>query len=288
MSSWLDGAFWRRVARLVASRGPSWFVRWSPPLIGAVVAVAMPDQRRRISGQLARARGRVGKLRDAIDVVRTFANFASCLTEVLSTGSKNGLRPEAMVHCGPRVDDVLSTTGGVIFATAHTAGWEGLAALLARSHRKDVMVVMARERDAGASELQDSMRELEGGVRIVHVGADPLASLRLMRHLRRGGVVALQIDRVPRGMTGRPVRLFGKSASIPEGPLRLAQLTGAPIVPVFSARRGHRRYSVYVSEPICVARSAAPRALDAAAQHLADDLEAFVSAHPTHWFPFHD
>ncbi|MGD0525312.1 MAG: lysophospholipid acyltransferase family protein [Polyangiaceae bacterium] len=284
----LDGAFWRRVAQFGASRGPSWFVRWSPPLIGAVIAVAMPDQRRRISGQLARARGRVSRLRDAVDVVRTFANFASCITEVLSTGSKNELRPEAMVHCGPRVDDLLSTTGGVIFATAHTAGWESLASLLARKHRKEVMVVMQRERDASARELQDSMRELPGGVKIVHVGEDPLASLPLMRHLRRGGVVALQIDRVPRGMTARAVRLFGKSASIPEGPLRLAQLTGAPIVPVFSARRGHRRYSVYVSEPIRVARRAEPHALDVAAQHLADDLEAFVSAHPTQWFPFHD
>ena len=284
----LDGAFWRHAARFGASRGPSWFVRWSPPVIGAAVAVAMPDQRKRISRQLARVRGRVSTLRDALDVVRTFANFASCITEVLSTGSKNGLQPQATVHRGPRVDDLLSTVGGVIFATAHTAGRESLGALLAREHRKEVMVVMQRERDEVACELQDAMRKVKGGVRIVHVGDDPLASLPLMRHLREGGVVALQIDRVPAGMTARSVRLFGKGGSIPDGPLRLAQLTGVPIVPVFSARTGHRRYAVYVSEPICVPRRAEPRAIDAAAQHIADALEEFVSAHPTQWFPFHD
>ena len=103
---------------------------------------------------------------------------------------------------------------------------------------------------------------------------------------RDGGVVALQIDRVPPGMSARAVRLFGRPASIPEGPLRLARLTGAPIVPVFSERTGHRRYAIHIANSIKVARNADDREIDAAAQQLADALEAFVSAHPTQWFPF--
>jgi lauroyl/myristoyl acyltransferase len=282
----LDGAFWRRAARLGARRAPSWFVRWSPPVIGTVIALAAPEVRRQISGQLARARGRVGALRDAVDVVRTFANFASCLTEVLATGSKNGHPLVATFHRSPLVETLLSTPSGAIFATAHTAGWESLGAHLAR-YKKQVLVVMQRERDDRASELQDGMRQLPPGIQILHVGDDPLASLPLIRHLRQGGIVALQIDRVPAGMSGHPVRLFGRPGAIPEGPLRLAQLTGAPIVPVFSARLGHRRYAVYVHEPIAVPRRAETTAIDAAAQHLADALEEFVSAHPTQWFPFH-
>ena len=230
----------------------------------------------------------MGPLRDVLDVVRTFANFASCLTELLATGSKNAQPPAAKIHSSPRVDELLSTAGGVIFATAHTAGWESLGALLARDHRKQVMVVMQRERDDGARELQDTLRQVQRGVQIQHVGGDPMASLPLMRHLRDGGVVALQIDRVPPGMAGRSVQLFGRPGAIPEGPLRLSQLTGAPIVPVFSARTGHRRYEVYVEEPVFVARRAEPMAIDAAAQHVADALSKFVSAHPTQWFPFHD
>jgi lauroyl/myristoyl acyltransferase len=252
-----------------------------------VIALAVPELRRQISGQLARARGRVGTLRDATDVARTFANFASCLTEVLATGSKNGLPPVATFHRSPRVETLLASPGGAIFATAHTAGWERLGTHLARYHHKQVLVVMQRERDDRARELQDAMRQLPPGIQILHVGDDPLASLPLIRHLREGGIVALQIDRVPAGMPGHPVRLFGQPGAIPEGPLRLAQLTGAPIVPVFSARMGHRRYAVYVHEPIAVPRRAETKAIDAAAQHLADALEEFVSAHPTQWFPFH-
>jgi len=149
------------------------------------------------------------------------------------------------------------------------------------------MMVMQRERDASARELSDSGRLAHGGLDIVHVGEDPLASLPLLRQLRAGGVVAMQVDRVPRGMSARRVTLFGRPGAVPEGPLRLAQLTGAPIVPVFSARSGHRRYAVYVRDPVTVSRHADDNEIDTAAQRLADALGEFVSAHPTQWFPFH-
>jgi lauroyl/myristoyl acyltransferase len=284
----LDGAFWRRTARYGASRAPWWFVRWLPPVIGAAIALAMPEMRRRVSRQLERARGPVGALRDASDVLSTFASFASCLTELLSTGSKNGRPLASTVHRSRCVDDLLASEGGVIFATAHTAGWESLGELLAQDHQKRVIVVMQRERDDGARALQDAIRQAHAGVQILHVGGDPLSSLPLARHLREGGVVALQIDRVPPGMASRSVRLFERPGAIPEGPLRLSQLTGAPIVPVFSTRTGHRRYDVHVDEPVFVDRRAAPGAIDAAAQRVADALSRFVSAHPTQWFSFHD
>jgi lauroyl/myristoyl acyltransferase len=239
-----------------------------------------------ISKQLARARGPVGKLRDVVDVTQTFANYASCLTEVLATGSKNGGAPEVIVHRDPGVEAHLASGGGVVFATAHTAGWEIMGPLLARDHEVRVMVVMQPERDAAARALNDTLREAQGGVRIVHVGDDPLASLPLLRHLRDGGVVALQIDRVPPTMSARAVRIFDMSGEIPEGPLRLAQLAGVPIVPAFSARTGHRQYAVYIRAPVTVPRHADERALDAAAQQIADEFADFVRAYPTQWFPF--
>jgi lauroyl/myristoyl acyltransferase len=288
-SEWLalDGVFWRRLGQLGARRAPSWFVRWSPPAIGVAVAIAASGARRRITRELERARGPVSPGRAVLEVGRTFANFASCLTEVLATGSKNARPTEAIIHKNPQVEDLLAARRGAIFATAHTAGWESMGPLLAREYGFRVMVVMQRERNTSARELNDSMRQAEGGVQIVHVGDDPLASLPLLRQLRDGGVVALQIDRVPPGIGVRPVTLFGRSGAIPEGPLRLAQLTGAPIVPVFSARTGHRRYAIHVCPPVAVARHADARALDAAAQQLADDLGEFISTHPTQWFPFH-
>jgi lauroyl/myristoyl acyltransferase len=280
----LDGSFWRRWAQRGA-RGPEWFVRFAPPIVGLVACAVATDERRAIAENLRRVYGRRGALREAIDVVRTFATYASCLTEVLGGRSGAERVPKAVVFGDLHVEDALAIGRGVLLVTAHTAGWEVIGPLLARDERLDVMIVEATERDAAANAIQDDARQAFG-VRVAHVGDDPLSALPLVRHLREGGVVALQVDRVPRGVRARSTTMFGVETWIPEGPLRLAALAGAPIVPTFVARTGHRRYEVFASAPIRLERSAGDADLDAAAQELATRLASFVRARPTQWFHF--
>jgi phosphatidylinositol dimannoside acyltransferase len=280
----LDSSFWRRCARWGA-RGPEWFVRFAPPVIGLIACGIASDERRAIARNLRRVRGRRGRLREAADVARTFATYASCLTEVLGAGSGDGRVPTAVVFGDLHFEDALAMRRGILLVTAHTAGWEVIGPLLARDERLDVMIAEAPERDAVANAIQDEARRAHG-LQVAHVGDDPLSALPLVRHLRGGGVVALQVDRAPRGVRTRRAILFGEAASIPEGPLRLAALTGAPIVPVFVARTGHRRYNVVATAPIQLGRSAGDPDLDAAAQELATRLEAFVRTRPTQWFHF--
>lgn len=278
-----DGLFWRRLAHAGASRGPEWLRRYSPPLFGLAFAAALPDARRAIAANLRRIRGRASATRDAIDVARTFSAYASCLAEALA-GEAHGT-PAAVIYGERNLDAAFAKRRGAIFVTAHTGGWEVVGPLLMRDHHVSVVMVMSRERVAAARELNDAARE-ERGLRVVHVGGDPLASLPLLRQLREGGVVALQVDRVPEGSRSRDVRLFGARASVPEGPLRLAQVSGAPIVPVFAARTGYRRYLVRAYEPIDVPRRADDLEIDRAAQRTADAMGSFLAGFPTQWFHF--
>jgi KDO2-lipid IV(A) lauroyltransferase len=80
--------------------------------------------------------------------------------------------------------------------------------------------------------------------------------------------------------------MFGEPARVPEGPLRLAALTGAPIVPIFTVRRGYRRYEIVAHPVIRLSRAADERSFDAAAQTMASAMEAFAREHPTQWFHF--
>jgi phosphatidylinositol dimannoside acyltransferase len=281
----LEGPFWRSLARWGASRGPEWFVRASPPIVGLVACALAGDARRRVADNLRLVRGARGPVREAVDVAGTFAAYASCLAEILGAGSARGRMPEAVVWGEPNLQDAQAAGRGVLLATAHTAGWESVGALLSRDHDLRVMIAELAERDPGARAVQDDARRARG-LLVAHVGDDPLSALPLARHLREGGAVALQIDRVPAGLRARNVVRFGAPARVPEGPLRLAMLTGAPIVPVFAARTGHRRYEVFVHEPIRVARAAPEAELDSAAQSLADAMQHFVRAHPTQWFHF--
>jgi KDO2-lipid IV(A) lauroyltransferase len=89
-------------------------------------------------------------------------------------------------------------------------------------------------------------------------------------------------------MRAREVTFRGRPLRIPEGILSLAEMTGAPIVPMFSARLGFRRYALEVFAPIYVPRRADEGTLGAAAQKLGDAMVDFLSRRPTQWFHFRE
>jgi phosphatidylinositol dimannoside acyltransferase len=282
-----DGAFLRRIAQLGASRGPSWWLRYSPPLFGLAAAALLPAARRAVQKNLTLTRGRASALRDLVDTGRTFATYAGCFAEGLATGAPSLVFPTATVHGELHLLRALAAGRGVVVTTAHTAGWDNVGPLLGREHALHVMMAMHEERDPAAARVQDGARAARG-LRVVHVGADPLASLDLLNHVRSGGAAALQVDRVAPGQRTREVRLFDVAGLIPEGPLRLAQVTGAPVLPVFCARVGFRRYVIEIAPPIDLPRRATEGELDHAAQSVADAMTRFLRAHPTQWLRFRE
>lgn len=280
-----DSVLWRRAMRAGVMNGPDAFVRFSPPLFGLAFGAALPRHRRAALRNIRRARGPQSAVAEARDVARVFATFASCLTEAFLAGSAGSGRLTARCVNHGAVVRALSKGRGVILATAHTGGWQAAGPILGSLHDVEILLVMQRERDGRAQALQDDARGRAAG-RVVHVGDNPLDALALLAHLRRQGAVAMQIDRLPRGMRGHPVDLFGEPWLIPEGPLTLASVSGAPIVPVFSRRLRFMEYEVVLGEAIEVPRRPSPAQLDAAARALSGALERFVRANPTQWFHF--
>jgi KDO2-lipid IV(A) lauroyltransferase len=282
-----EALFWRRLAHWGASRGPEWWVKWSPPVFGTLAAALVPSARRSVVRNLRQIRGDAPRLLDARDVVATFSCYASCFAELLSNDAPGGPKvPEVTIENESFALAALAKKRGVVMVTAHTAGWEAVGPALQQHKGLPLMIVMRPEADARAQAIQDEARR-RAGVHIAHAGTDPLAALPLLRHLRSGhGVVALQLDRVAPGMRTRKVRLFDQPSEIPEGPLRLAQVSGAPIMPMFCARLGHRRYLLELFESRSVARDATERELDTVAQYMADCMGAFLRRHPTQWFNF--
>jgi len=280
-----DGEFWRRLAHFGAAHMPEWWMRYSPPFFGVAAAAFVPGARRAVLENLRRIRGPATRLRDVVQTGETFATYACCLAEALAYGSKNEGVPELALPGKHHMTDALADGRGAIIATAHTAGWDVAGPVFGHDHQVDLVMVMERDRQETAGRLNDHARTA-GGLQFVHVGDDPLASLPLLRHLRRGAVVAIQVDRAPRQMRAREVSLFGARAKIPEGPVRLAQVTGAPIVPMFCKRLGFRSYMMEVLPPVRVPRHADEAALDATCQGIADAMADFLQRHPTQWFHF--
>ncbi len=278
-----QSAFLRRLAHWGAERGPERFVRLSPPAIGALFGVALPDVRRRVIQNLRRIYGVRSAWREQLDAVSTLASYASCFTEAMASGRPD-VKPRVSVTGEERLREAVAR-GGVVLVTAHVGPWELTAQLLSRSVDAPAVIVMEREPNAAARELHDRIRG-ERGVRILHIGGHPTDALPLIAHLKQGGVAALQLDRVPPSGRTLPVSLFGQEFAAPEGPFRLASLSGAAVVPVFARRRGFFDYEVSVCPALYLARRAGASELEAAAQSAISAMEAFVTESPTQWFHF--
>ena len=121
---------------------------------------------------------------------------------------------------------------------------------------------------------------------MAHVGGDALDSLPLLRHLRGERASSRCRSIACRGIRTEKVRLLGAPGEIPLGPLRLAQLSGAPLVPIFCARVGYREYQVEAYPAIELSKRASQEEISAAAQKVADAVTAFLRVHPTQWFHF--
>ena len=280
-----DSHLWRRAMNAGVVHGPRAFVRYSPPVFGVAFAALLPRYRRAVLRNLRLALGQRSAAVEARDVARVFATYASCLTEAFLAAGDGGESVKGSSVHDERFAGALAEGKGVILTTAHTGGWQLAGPVLHAGHDAELLVVMRRERDARAQALQDDARE-RSGTRVIHIGDDPLDALPLLAHLRKGGVVAVQMDRLPRGMRGRKVELFGSPFEVPEGPLRLAAVSGAPIVPVFTRRLGYMEYEVEIGEPIRLPRRPAEADLDGAARKVMSEMEIFVRNNPTQWFHF--
>jgi KDO2-lipid IV(A) lauroyltransferase len=260
-------------------------IEHSPKLFGTAFALALPETRSQVLRNLRRIKGQRGFFKEQRDVVETFTSYAACLAESLGIERSDAQDTELVVHGEAHLKAALASAHGVILVTAHIGPWDCAARLLAKNFAADVVIVMLAEPDAQARKIHDSVRE-RTGVRVMHIGDHPLDALPLLRHVRSGGVLAIQLDRAAPGGRFLDVELFGGAERIPEGPFRLAALSGAPVVPIFAHRVGYFRYEFSIEAPIWVARAATQPDLEVAAAAAARSMQAFISRHPTEWFHF--
>ena len=283
----LDSLLWRRMFRAGVVYGPELWVRHTPPLFGVLAGALMPNQRQAVRRTLRQLLGPRPAAEEMRNVARVFANYASCMTDALLMGTDRGYTPKVVnVHDGAEFKVAMAEGKGLIIATAHTAGWDVAGPLLSYLQNAEVLVVMQPEDNRAARQFHDDARR-RAGVKVVHVGEDPLAALPLLQHLRRkAGVVAMKFDRSVATMRNREVTFLGERWQLPEGILKLAAVSGAPILPVFTRRRGFLHYEFVTSPILRVSRRPSEAELDTVAQQLASSLQRFARDNPMQWFRF--
>jgi KDO2-lipid IV(A) lauroyltransferase len=254
-------------------------------MFGALFALALPELRGRVLRNLRAIRGIRPLLGENRAVMATFADYASCLAESLGAERREGAAARVDVVGGEHLRAALAAGRGAVVVTAHVGPWDIAAGLLARDLGADVAIVMEREADAEAQALHDAVRTRKG-VTVLSIGETALDGLPVLRHLKRGGVVAFQLDRTPPSARVLDAELFGRVFQVPEGPFRLASIARVPVVPLFAHRQGYYSYGVEVFEAIEPVAHPGRDALHEMACRALRAMERFVRAHPTQWFDF--
>ncbi len=173
---------------------------------------------------------------------------------------------------------------GVFFATPHLGNWEW-ANLVTGANGMPVTIV-ARPLDNPLLDARlTALRERTGGV----VVNKKDAARTILRSLRAGAVVGILGDQRARPPDAVLVPFFGRLAWTTTAIARLADRTGALILPVVCLRVGPGRYRLTYSEPIDpAALPPEEREVSRLTARLTALIESQVRAAPGQWLWLHD
>ncbi len=283
--AWLATLFWHtRHAPWVAAALRPAIIRGAWALSPGMRAATLANAAHLLgasSSRSERKRLALGVVGNFLDAVIEFGGNRALTSEELSArlGSVEGEAAYVQARAAGR---------GAILATAHLGSFETAMALLTQREPK-IHVVFHPDR----SPLFERLREQQHarlGIRDARVTEGLPMWLRLRDALRSNEVVLMQADRVMPGQPGVAVPFFDCAARFPTGPVKLARLTGAPIVPVFSLRRDDGRIDIIIDEPLWPERTPAapPGRTDPLLLGLVRVLESRIAAHPEQWLCLHE
>lgn len=182
------------------------------------------------------------------------------------------------VYGWENVQRALGLGKGVVMTSAHFGNIEVvLYAMLLRG----VAITIPAER-VEPPELYDYLTALRTskGLKLIPIDG-PM--IDLFRTLRRGGVAGIAGDRLVGG-EGAVVSFFGAPARLPDGHVRLAMRTGAPLVLGFSRRVQRDRYEATFEPHFEIPEAGTEEERFAAGlAYVVQGLERAIGAHPEQW-----
>lgn len=209
-----------------------------------------------------------------------FRNAAKNYFDLFRVPRFNLERLERLVtlHGLENLEEAIAAGRGVIVATAHLGNLD-LVAQVAVSLGIELCAIVEPLEPEPLFRLVTSLRESRG---LAFVPASPKGLKEALRHLRRGGVVAVACDRDIQGQ-GYRLEFLGEETHLPVGAVELARRTGAAIVPAFSIRRPDNRFDLYV-EPSFPCESG--ESLEDNLRRLTAPLEKYIRRYPDQWVIF--
>jgi phosphatidylinositol dimannoside acyltransferase len=276
---WLDALFWQARHAPIIGRILKPLAIHVSQRSSRVIREATSSNARHIFGPAVTA----GETeRYAKGVVSSFIDFVSDVGRCAGMSDEQLRGQIESVEGDHAYDAARAHHKGAIIATAHMGSFEAAAAGLLEREKK-IHVVF--KRDAGRFEQVRSALRQRLGVIEAPVDEGWSIWLRLREALQRDEVVMLQADRVMPGQKGELMPFLHGKIELPNGPIKLALASGAPIVPIFGLRTPAGRLHIHIEPAIWVEPS--DESPHPALLKLASILEKYVRSHPQQWLVLH-
>jgi lauroyl/myristoyl acyltransferase len=198
----------------------------------------------------------------------------------LSYGKGRAREYRTTIIGGENLFKALKQDKGVVLLTAHLGNWE-IGGEAIKVTGKKIHLVYAPD-SSTIFEHQRNLMRSETSVEGVALKPGELVSLKLYRLLEQGELVALQGDRLQfdRGVS---VSFFGSPAIFPQGAVRIAQLSGSPVLPIFIPLKGYKNYEIIIEEPLVMEPD---QRVEYNLSKLAAVFERQVGKYRTQWYMF--
>jgi len=219
-------------------------------------------------------------------VRNTYRNLGRTVAEIIKLGTPEGERlVEAVKFEG--LENILGEKRkgkGVFAVTGHFGNWE----LMAWSFGKrveNIDVVVRPQKDSFVNDYINFKRASCGNRVVIKFNA----AREMIRSLREGRIIGVLIDQDTHRDRGIFVDFFGLKACTLDAIPRIAHMTGASIVPVFTFRDEKRKdeHVVRFYEPIDPPREERESFVRQSLEEIHRVLESAIREKPDHWLWVH-
>lgn len=212
---------------------------------------------------------------------------------VLEFGTNQRLGLEALTQRLDRVegqdqyDEARRLRRGAVLVTAHLGSFETAIGLLGLTEPR-IHVVFQRDLFESFERLRSRQRQRLGVIE-APVDEGLTVWLGLRDALAADEVVLIQTDRCMPNQRGVPVPFLGGHLRVPTGPVRLARLTGSPVIPVFAICMPKQKVRVVLGTPILPQDHPPPTLglTDPMLSLIVREMEKAVRGSPTQWLCLH-
>lgn len=271
-----------RLGGAVSPHIPPWLGYRLAEMGGSLIYALAPSVRRRVCDNVTHVLGHeAGRRAIRHTARRTFGNLVKNYYDLFRLPRLRPQESEQLVEVEgwEHVETGLSQGKGLIIASAHLGNIEIVVHIFAR-HNVPVVIPVERLRPPRLFDYVCRLRTSHG-LRLLPIDGPLLA---LFRALRRGEVVGLAADRdITAG--GRAVDFFGSPARLPDGHVRMALRTGAPLVCAFSERLPDNRFVAHFLPPLHLARTGDQEAdVAAGVRQVVSAMEQAIARRPAQWY----